>query len=75
MGGNPAVFIKMRFDDELIQLLLQLKWWDWPIDKIVNNIDFLCSRPDYCSLNERFKSELNKASKDAELTDESLEPK
>jgi len=26
VGGNPARFIKKRFDDELIDLLLKLKW-------------------------------------------------
>ena len=32
--GNPAKVIKKRFDDELIELLLKLKWWDLPIEKI-----------------------------------------
>lgn len=27
VGGNPARFIKNRFDRELTQLLLELKWW------------------------------------------------
>ena len=26
-GGNPARFIKNRFDDELTGLLMRLKWW------------------------------------------------
>jgi chloramphenicol O-acetyltransferase type B len=29
VGGNPAHVIKMRFDDEVIQRLLALKWWNW----------------------------------------------
>lgn len=29
-GGNPAKFIKYRFDKELIDKFLQLKWWDYP---------------------------------------------
>lgn len=46
VGGNPAKFIKKRFDDEMIDLLLKLKWWDKPIKEIneliplLNNKDF-----------------------------------
>jgi virginiamycin A acetyltransferase len=34
VGGNPAQLIRKRFDDETIKSLLDLKWWDWPIEKI-----------------------------------------
>ena len=27
-GGNPARLVKMRFDQELIGLLLRFRWWD-----------------------------------------------
>lgn len=42
-GGNPCRIIKKRFDDELIDYLLQLKWWDWPAEKITENLEILCS--------------------------------
>lgn len=42
-GGNPCRVIKKRFDDELIDYLLQLKWWDWPAEKITENLEILCS--------------------------------
>lgn len=29
VGGNPAKTIRKRFDDRLIGLLLDMKWWDW----------------------------------------------
>lgn len=32
--GNPAKFIRKRFDDELIELLKTLKWWDKPVEEI-----------------------------------------
>lgn len=32
--GNPAKEVRKRFDDELIQLLLEFSWWDKPIEKI-----------------------------------------
>lgn len=33
-AGNPAKEIKKRFDDELIALLLKLRWWDLSINEI-----------------------------------------
>lgn len=43
VGGNPARVIKKRFSEEIIELLLELKWWDWDIEKISRNINFLSS--------------------------------
>ncbi len=37
-GGNPAREIRKRFSVENIAFLLHLKWWDWPIDKITENV-------------------------------------
>ncbi len=34
VGGNPAVLIRKRFDDDISNLLLTLKWWAWPLEKI-----------------------------------------
>ncbi|MEO7047979.1 MAG: CatB-related O-acetyltransferase [Ferruginibacter sp.] len=41
VGGNPAKEIKKRFSMETIKKLLELKWWDWEIDKITKNIQKL----------------------------------
>lgn len=38
VGGNPAEVIRKRFNDETIHFLLQLKWWEWPIEKIAKNV-------------------------------------
>lgn len=38
VGGNPAQFIRKRFDDETIAALLKIKWWDWPVEMINKNI-------------------------------------
>ena len=38
VAGNPARVVKMRFDDAIIQELLKIKWWDWPVEKITRNI-------------------------------------
>ncbi|WP_250295680.1 CatB-related O-acetyltransferase [Wolbachia endosymbiont of Oedothorax gibbosus] len=38
VGGNPAKCIRKRFDDKTIDFLLQLEWWNWPIEKITENL-------------------------------------
>ena len=43
IGGNPARLIKMRFDDELIGLLLKLRWWDLPPEEVTQLVPLLCS--------------------------------
>jgi acetyltransferase-like isoleucine patch superfamily enzyme len=46
VGGNPAKSIKQRFDEEIIELLLRLKWWELPVEDIKKISYKLCSRPD-----------------------------
>lgn len=41
VGGNPAKEIKKRFSDEIIIKLLKLKWWNWDIKEITENIQNL----------------------------------
>lgn len=43
VGGNPGNVIKKRFGDEMIDYLLNLKWWDWSPEKIFSNLEILCS--------------------------------
>ena len=43
VGGNPAKVIKQRFDDETIKSLLDLAWWNWKIDKISANLEYITS--------------------------------
>lgn len=43
VGGNPAKHIKYRFDKGTISELLNIKWWDWDKDKVIQNISLLCS--------------------------------
>ena len=42
VGGNPAKIIRKRFDDDTIDFLLRLKWWDWSAEKIFDNLEILC---------------------------------
>ncbi|HIY77806.1 MAG TPA: CatB-related O-acetyltransferase [Candidatus Borkfalkia excrementavium] len=41
-GGNPARFIKKRFDEELISLLLEFRWWDLPPEQLTEVLPLLC---------------------------------
>lgn len=34
VGGNPAEMIRMRYDADTVERLLQIAWWDWPADQI-----------------------------------------
>lgn len=43
--GNPAKVIRCRFDDEMIDLLERLQWWDRPIEEVDKLIPIL-SNPD-----------------------------
>ena len=38
VGGVPAKEIRKRFTPEEITRLLELQWWNWPIEKIRNSI-------------------------------------
>lgn len=42
VGGNPAKFIRYRFNEDQIQKLLEIKWWNWADDKINSLLPFLC---------------------------------
>ncbi len=41
--GNPCEVKRKRFDEDLIEYLLQIKWWDWDSEKIFKNMEALCS--------------------------------
>ena len=34
VGGVPARPIRRRFPEETVLALLEIKWWDWPKEKI-----------------------------------------
>ena len=41
--GNPAKDIRKRFDEETIDLLERMRWWDWPVEKITRHLELLTS--------------------------------
>lgn len=55
VAGNPAKAVRKRFDDELIDLLLKLKWWDKSVEKI-NALIPLLSCSDLSKVKQEIKS-------------------
>ena len=53
VAGNPATEIRKRFDDELIQLMLDFKWWDKSVGEINQLIPLLT-----CGNLEKVKAEI-----------------
>jgi len=39
VGGVPARPIRKRFDEDTIAKLSELRWWDWPEERIAQNIE------------------------------------
>jgi acetyltransferase-like isoleucine patch superfamily enzyme len=37
VGGNPARHIRFRFPEAVVELMIELKWWEFD-DEIINNI-------------------------------------
>lgn len=44
--GIPAKVIKYRFSEDVIEKLLEIKWWDWPKEKIMKNWKLLSDNLD-----------------------------
>ena len=43
VGGVPAKPIRKRFSEGAIAALLELRWWDWPEERIKENLDAIQS--------------------------------
>lgn len=43
VAGNPAAVIKFRFEQPIIDRLLQIKWWDWELEDIKRAVPLLLS--------------------------------
>ena len=41
VGGNPAKEIRKRFTEKETIKLLEIKWWNWTIEKITQNLKYL----------------------------------
>lgn len=52
VAGSPAKVLRKRFEQPIIDILIDLKWYDWPIDKIKKYGAFFDSNINIESLNE-----------------------
>lgn len=43
VGGVPAKPIRKRFSEKTVARLMELKWWDWPKERIARNIEAIQS--------------------------------
>ena len=41
VGGNPAKCIRQRFDQAVVQSLIDIAWWNWDINKITRNLTII----------------------------------
>jgi len=55
--GNPARFARNRFSEDVIKKLLVIRWWEWDIDKIKENIPLLLSEKVEDFVSKHFKKE------------------
>lgn len=44
--GKPARLVRFRFEPEVVDALIQIRWWDWPMRKILANKEFFSLKPD-----------------------------
>lgn len=38
VAGNPAREVRRRFDETIVDRLLAIAWWDWPVAQIAGNL-------------------------------------
>ena len=50
VGGVPAKHIKYRFSDELVAAFMRIKWWEWPVDKIKDNLELFYQPELFCEI-------------------------
>ena len=55
--GNPARVLKYRFDSETIYKLQKIRWWNWDIDKIRQNIPIMENVEEF--VQKHYSEELN----------------
>lgn len=55
-AGVPAKVIGYRFPEDMIKKLMEIRWWDWPEEKILGNWDLLKSDLTEESLDQLIKN-------------------
>lgn len=59
-AGNPARMIRKRFDDETIEKLLKIKWWEWDDETLtqkaiyINNVEEFLKHCDFADSEQEY---------------------
>ncbi len=56
VAGNPAVEVRRRFPDDIVEALLRIRWWDWTHEEILERGTELCDE-DVRAFVERYDPE------------------
>jgi acetyltransferase-like isoleucine patch superfamily enzyme len=56
VAGNPARHIRNRFTQPVVDALLRIEWWNWPISKVMEALPLLLS-PDIDGFIEKYQIE------------------
>jgi virginiamycin A acetyltransferase len=43
VAGNPAGAVRRRFEPDVVEELLRIAWWDWPIERVTRNLEAIVS--------------------------------
>ena len=46
--GVPSRHLRYRFEEDVIDKLLQIKWWDWSIEEIIERKDLFLNIQEFC---------------------------
>lgn len=63
VAGNPAKIVKYRFTPDIIEKLLDIKWWDWPQDtnKIKQEANVMWTNNVKAFVNKHYKQKKNRS--------------
>ncbi len=53
VGGVPAKRIRYRYPQEIVDAFLRIKWWDWSIEKIEENLELFYQPELFCKTFDR----------------------
>lgn len=57
VGGIPAKKIKYRFGKKLVDAFLRIKWWEWEINRIEDNIELFYQPELFCRMFDKIDTE------------------
>lgn len=50
VAGVPARIIRYRFPQQIIDAMLKIQWWNWPVEKINENLEFFTQPELFCEI-------------------------